>query len=527
MFHSKFLQQYNWFLAVAVISLLALLLCIFAASQLWYRIENDTRRETSNVTHLLVNHFDSIVENTDGLLRTIIFDMNASIDTEETDKGLRLNQLLKRHWPKVPSPFGILAISDKNGIVLATNRDYSGQSFDVSQGDSFRFHSAAAVNDQSLYISTPVKGRISGFPVVLFSRALRKSNGAFDGMVEASYKLESFTASISNLDIKNVGIVGLAGRDGIVRVRSLYGVISFGDNVAPNAPVFGNILRGETEGAYDSKSPVDQKRRVGFFAISKNSQMYVYVGYDYKYLVSEYNRTIIFFGIFWVVFSAATFVAVFLFWKAELLSRQRQFELSEASASERQRILTQMHDSVGASVTSLIGQLSREVNWKGAKDKANQIRTELRLLVDSIFVDTVDLVSVIAGVRHRMQGGFGPEGIKAVWKIAELPKVPQLSALCVLHLRLMIMESLSNVLLHSKARAVIVSAAYDNATGFVTINIADDGIGFEFPTSSSGRGLANLKMRAAKMLLPTTVNIETKPGNGTTVQINIKWPAEV
>ena len=525
MHHLNFFRRHVLFFGCVLICSLVFLFCVIAARQFWNRIERDNQRETSNVAHLLVSHFDAVVRHVDGLLLSILFDKIASTDNEDPNSGFKLNQLLKRHWPQGTSPFGILALSDKNGVVLATNRDYPGQSFDVSKGNSFRFHSNQALHDQSLYISTPVKGRISGQPVVLFSRALRNSNGDFDGMIEASYKVDNFIENISSLNIKDLGIIGIAGFDGISRVRSNAGVISFGDAI-PKNPVFSAVLNGEKEGPFDLLSPRDSMRRIGYFAVSKLSPIFVYVGYDYNYLLFEYNKIIGLLGAFWLIFSASIFGSLFIFQRNLQLNRRKQLELLEATNSERQRILTQMHDSIGASIVSHIAQLDRGVDWSGAKIKASQILTELRLLVDSIFVDDVDVTSVLTGVRHRMQGGFGAGGINLIWKANELPSTPLLNAQCALHLRLILMEALSNVVQHSKAKTVVVSFSHDTTSGFVTISIVDDGIGFELGTSSFGRGLTNIKIRTAKLIFPSTVDVDSKPGKGTTVQIRIKWPEE-
>jgi len=488
-------------------------------------MENDVQRETSNIAHLLVSQLDSVVQHVDELLRNIIIDKIRSIDIEDASRDLKLNQLLKNRWPRGPSPFGMLSISDKNGVVLATNRDFPNPSLNISKTDSFRYHSSRPLGDESLFISTPIADYLSGQPVVIFSRALRSLSGDFDGIVEASYKVNNFIDNISNLNVKDLGVVGISGLDGIARVSSNAGVISFGDDVRKN-PVFSQVLIGKKEGEFDTISTRDGKRRIGFFAVSKMAPMYVFVGYNYSYIASAYYQVVALLAGLWLVFSAVTFGALRMLQKIGQLNQQKQIQLLEATASERQRILTQMHDGIGASLASHISQLDHCTDWISAKNKAIQILFELRLLVDSIFLNDETIMSALASVRHRMQHGFGLKGPKLIWKIDDLPDTPLLASQCALHLRLSLMEALSNVLQHANAKTVVFSAKHDKFAGSVIIDVSDDGCGFELSKAVSGHGLQNIKMRIAKLLLPSTVDIESKSGIGTTVRIKIKWLVE-
>src|ERR1700693_1227693 len=95
--------------------------CILATYFSWERIRGDIETETSNIAHLLIGDFDHTVRFVDGLLLSIISDYITNIDPKDSDRHLSLNKMLKRHWPQGDTPFGILTVVDKNGIVLAWN----------------------------------------------------------------------------------------------------------------------------------------------------------------------------------------------------------------------------------------------------------------------------------------------------------------------------------------------------------------------------------------------------------------------
>jgi signal transduction histidine kinase len=79
-------------------------------------------------------------------------------------------------------------------------------------------------------------------------------------------------------------------------------------------------------------------------------------------------------------------------------------------------------------------------------------------------------------------------------------------------------EAMSNILRHAKARHVDIYAERRDST--LQFRIKDDGIGF-VENASSGYGLQNMRDRAR--LLNGTLEIDSKPGKGTTVTLEIPW----
>lgn len=86
------------------------------------------------------------------------------------------------------------------------------------------------------------------------------------------------------------------------------------------------------------------------------------------------------------------------------------------------------------------------------------------------------------------------------------------------HIIRIVNEAMSNILRHSKARHVHISAMKEAET--LTIAIRDDGTGFP-SDSSSGYGLQNMRDRAR--LLNGSFEVDSKPGRGTTITLQIPW----
>ena len=157
------------------------------------------------------------------------------------------------------------------------------------------------------------------------------------------------------------------------------------------------------------------------------------------------------------------------------------------------------------------------------KRRDAEILMELRLLVDSTEPIDGDLNLVLGSVRHRMAGAIELAGIDLHWRVQELPNIPSLSSRDVLSMKLILMEALSNVLHHSRAKNVTLSAAVDEAKAAIIIVVADDGRGYD-ASNRAGRGIANMNMRIRKISTGGTLAIDAVPGGGTTVRIELKVP---
>jgi signal transduction histidine kinase len=89
------------------------------------------------------------------------------------------------------------------------------------------------------------------------------------------------------------------------------------------------------------------------------------------------------------------------------------------------------------------------------------------------------------------------------------------------HIMGIVNEAMSNLLRHAQARHVHICAERQGEV--LQIKIKDDGVGFT-GNPASGYGLRNMRDRAR--LLNGTLEIDTKPGKGTTVILEIPWEDE-
>lgn len=189
---------------------------------------------------------------------------------------------------------------------------------------------------------------------------------------------------------------------------------------------------------------------------------------------------------------------------ASTYGRLEEAAREQARTHERERILRDMHDGVGAHISAAIRQLQ-----SGRADQDEVLRTlrdsmdQLKLSIDAMQLPPGDVGAMLAGLRYRLEPRLSGAGIRLEWGVDELPPCPQLDAAAMRQLQFLIFEAISNVLQHAHARMLRLEAG--SLGGRLAIRVLDDGCGFEaacVPQSLQARATA---LRAA-------ITVQSQPG---------------
>ena len=180
---------------------------------------------------------------------------------------------------------------------------------------------------------------------------------------------------------------------------------------------------------------------------------------------------------------------------------ERQFETVQrlareaAVAEERRRIMADMHDGIGASlISTLILVENSAISPAHVAAALRECIDDLRLTIDSLEPADGDLAPVLGGLRYRLEPRLRAQGITLDWQVHELPKLSCLTPQNVRHVLRILQEAFTNVLKHAQATRIRVATAVDASR--VSIEVADDGRGFDGITSGRGHGLDNMRNRA-------------------------------
>ncbi|MGV0958586.1 MAG: sensor histidine kinase [Limnohabitans sp.] len=175
--------------------------------------------------------------------------------------------------------------------------------------------------------------------------------------------------------------------------------------------------------------------------------------------------------------------------------REERFLLERERTAERGRILQDMHDGVGAHLSTAIrqvesGHASKDALLATLRDSLDQ----LKLTIDTMSLVAGDINGLLADLRYRLGPRFASAGLEVEWLVEILPLLERLDPADMRQLQFILFEAFSNVLQHARASRLIVSGRL--VDGSAIICMEDNGIGFDTSTPARN-GLLLMNKRAA------------------------------
>jgi len=205
--------------------------------------------------------------------------------------------------------------------------------------------------------------------------------------------------------------------------------------------------------------------------------------------------------------------------------RVRAAEREQALAAERQRIITDMHDGLGASLVGLLRQVQAgRTDAAGIERRVHEALQEMRIAIDALQPRDGDLGTVLGNLRYRLDESIRASGIAFTWEVEELPGLSDLPPTVVFALQRILLEAITNALKHSHARALRVAARARDGNE-VEIIVEDDGLGFDPQIETDGVGLASMRARATR--IGAKIEFVSRPGAGTAVWLVLPQSARL
>ncbi|SAK76279.1 EAL/GGDEF domain-containing protein [Caballeronia fortuita] len=159
----------------------------------------------------------------------------------------QITRFVKYEYEKSPDNFDLIAtvekgvvqsdtlvqvsLIDEYGTLIANTSDPHPKPIDLSDREHYKVH--AHSNDDLLYISRPVRGRVSGLWTLQITRRLNHPDGSFAGVVVVSEDPAYFTNDFYNVaSIGREGVIAVVSDNGSVLARSTGG--SLAESAAAN-----------------------------------------------------------------------------------------------------------------------------------------------------------------------------------------------------------------------------------------------------------------------------------------------------
>lgn len=180
--------------------------------------------------------------------------------------------------------------------------------------------------------------------------------------------------------------------------------------------------------------------------------------------------------------------------------RLREIEQHQLLSQERQRLMQDMHDGLGSSLTSALRAVERgHFDEAGIAQVLKGCIDDLKLAIDSMEPVGADLLLLLATLRFRLEPRLESTGIVLRWEVKDVPPLDWLDPRNALHILRILQEAFTNIIKHTRATEIRVATGVEHDC--VVVTIADNGQGFavESALKGSGKGLSNQQRRAASI----------------------------
>ncbi len=307
----------------------------------------------------------------------------------------------------------------------------------------------------------------------------------------------SIHAVVKDLDIINSNEI-------IYRFKNL-------DTVWQHVPANGNII-------FNNLAPGEYQLELGYY----NTKQKIVV--SQKTLSISISRHFYQSILFWVLISAIiTALLVWNFNQTKLKKQKRLIEQEAALMKERNRITSDLHDDVGASLSSLqihsvIARQIMEKNGDKAKEyldkiieQSAEISNNISDIIWSMKPKEDRLVDMDGRIRNLVSNLLGATNINYSIDIEKpLEEIVQ-NITARKNIMLTIKEAINNCAKYSLATECTLSVQYDDEALIITIT--DNGKGIPASKMKAGNGLQNMRKRTEE--LKGTMLLKTAENKGT------------
>ncbi|KIG11088.1 putative bifunctional diguanylate cyclase/phosphodiesterase [Caballeronia concitans] len=232
----------------------------------------------------------------------------------------QITRFVKYEYEKSPANFDLIATVDKgvvqsdtlvqvslideDGRLVANTSDPRPRPIDLSDREHFKVHVSS--NDDLLYISRPVRGRVSGKWTLQITRRLNHPDGSFAGVVVVSEDPTYFTNDFYNVaSIGREGVIAVVSDNGAVLARSTGGTLT---DPSSHADVMKGSARNPSaapqaefsaSGVYPTSDhasgmyvdPIDRVKRIVSYRHIDGYPLGVLVGLSVREEFADYHHT--------------------------------------------------------------------------------------------------------------------------------------------------------------------------------------------------------------------------------------------
>lgn len=220
--------------------------------------------------------------------------------------------------------------------------------------------------------------------------------------------------------------------------------------------------------------------------------------------------------------------------QASLTTDLREKALQQASETaaqaERNRIARELHDSIKQQIFSIsVSAAAAKAHWQGEASEdareavadiqrsAQEAQVEMQALLQQLRPAPLENTSLLEALKVQAQALGFRTGAQVQVEIGEVPGNDRLLPGTQETIFRLVQEAFANIARHARADHAWLKLRVEEQA--LRITVRDNGQGFALDQARKGMGLNNLGERTRE--LHGSVEINSQPGQGTTVEISI------
>jgi signal transduction histidine kinase len=215
----------------------------------------------------------------------------------------------------------------------------------------------------------------------------------------------------------------------------------------------------------------------------------------------------------------------------ERMRQQLLRTVISAQEDERKRIARELHDETSQTLAALGMGLDTAIarsdvpearqKLADARRLVDRMNAELHRLIVNLRPSVLDDLGLAAAIEWFAERHLAAAGIAVRCELGDLDvRLPSEMEAAVFRV---VQEAINNIARHAHAESVLIQLSGEE--GVLTVEIEDDGRGFDVASAADGpgslRGVGLLGMRERIAILGGTLQIDSEPGEGTRILIKV------
>ncbi len=329
----KSLWARKWLVA-ALITANAVLIALVAIGlkQLYERTNREAEILCQNIALAVDLHLSNEIRKIDLSLQTVVAELEHHLRGSETERNQLVGALIARQKAALPEAEA-WSVTDSEGKIRFHEGNGVLPPFAAADRDYFRDLKSGRIT--GLVVSKSLKSRLTGNWVVVLARAIRDSEGRFNGVVVVPLPVKSLNQMLSGFELGRRGVISLRDTDlGLItRFPERQGQYqaSIGDTRVSQT-LRERVAAGQTQATYHAVAPFDNLERIFNFRTLSNAPIHVLAGISKEDFLEEWRNTAWqISGVFFFLLVTCN-AAVVLFYREWRLQKQSACALQEGNA---------------------------------------------------------------------------------------------------------------------------------------------------------------------------------------------------